>query len=56
MTVSMRCRGSLEVNDVFSDISASPLEMRFLGTTGSVHEGDTGDVCGEAERLCLALT
>ena len=36
----MRCRGSLEVNDVFSDISASPLEMRFLGTTGSVHEGE----------------
>ena len=32
-------RGSLEAGDVFSDISASPLEMHFMGTTGSVHEG-----------------
>jgi hypothetical protein len=40
VSVPMRCRGSLEVNDVFSDISASPLEMRFLDTTGSVHEGE----------------
>ena len=32
------CRGSLEAADVFSDISASPLEMRFLGADGHVHE------------------
>ncbi len=25
---------------MFSDISASPLDMRFLGTNGSVHEGE----------------
>ena len=33
------CRGSLEAGDIFSDISASPLDMRFLGVNGSIHEG-----------------
>lgn len=32
-------RGSLEVGDVFSDISANPLEVDLLGTSSKVHEG-----------------
>ena len=38
-TASLMCRGSLEAGDVFSDISANPLDMHFLNTDGRVHEG-----------------
>lgn len=35
---------------MFSDISASPLEMQFLGTTGSVHEGE--ECAASPDLLC----
>mmetsp|Transcript_1514 Transcript_1514/g.4497 ORF Transcript_1514/g.4497 Transcript_1514/m.4497 type:complete len:838 (-) Transcript_1514:371-2884(-) len=37
--VVLSIRGSLEAGDIFSDLSASPLEMSFLGADGHVHEG-----------------
>ena len=51
----MRCRGSLEIGDVLSDVRGSPMEVHLLGVAGSVHEGLMGAAtfvhCNTAQAL-----
>ncbi|KAA6423739.1 MAG: hypothetical protein FRX49_06310, partial [Trebouxia sp. A1-2] len=37
--IILAIRGSLEVGDVLSDLSANPMELSLLGVQGKVHEG-----------------
>ncbi|KAL0036871.1 hypothetical protein WJX77_003190 [Trebouxia sp. C0004] len=40
--IILAIRGSLEVGDVLSDLSANPMELSLLGVQGKVHEGMMG--------------